>query len=467
MHIHFIGIGGIGVSALAKFYFFKGHKVSGSDLVESEIVNDLRKMGVKIYIGHQKENLSKDVDSVIYSNAIPKTNPELLAAKRSGIKTQTYAENLGKLTKEYFTIAVSGTHGKSTTTAMVALILEKAGLDPTVIIGTKVREWGNSNFRPGKSRYLVIEGDEYKAAFLNYWPKIIVLTNIEEEHLDYYRDIKHIISTFQKYVSHLSKDGILVVNKDDFVLEKYFLKSFGLLSKSAELRKFAYLRAKIRREGKRGEPGTFKKYFSDHYKPYSFAQPETQKLKQILKAPGEHNISNALAALAAARALKIPDKISFRALSRFRGVWRRFEYRKKYKGALIFDDYGHHPTEIKATLRAAREFMKSKNINGNLWCVFQPHQLQRTNLLFKDFVKSFDEADRIIILDVFGVAGREKFQSVEKNIAEKLAKQIEKRKKWVEHIPTISMTAEYLRKNLGKGDLAILMGAGDIYSTNI
>lgn len=433
MYIHFIGIGGIGVSALAKFYFFKGHKISGSDLVQSEITDDLGKRGVKIYIGHNRENLPKNIDLVIYSNAVLQNNPELLAAKKSGIKIETYAQALGKLTKKYFTIAISGTHGKSTTTAMIALILEKAGLDPTVIIGTKLKEWGNSNFRLGKGKYLIIEADEYKAAFLNYWPKIIILTNIEEEHLDYYKNLKQIISAFRKYIGHLPKNGILVVNTDDFVLKKYFLKLFGQV-------------------------------FT-----YSFIQSDSRKLSKILKVPGKHNISNALAALTVARVLKIPDKISLLALSRFRSTWRRFEYRKKYKGAWIFDDYGHHPTEVRVTLQGAKEFMKNKGLRGKLWCFFQPHHFERLRLLFDDFVKAFDQADKIIILKPYEVAGREKEDTrfSKKYSSKKLVGQIAKRKKWVRYFSDINHVAQYLRKNLKKGDLAILMGAGDIYKIEI
>jgi len=201
MKIHFIGIGGIGVSALAQYYLAKGHKVSGSDLVSSEITGSLKKSGAKIFIArHLAKNLPDDTDLVIYSPAVSSDNPEIEKAKKSGIKIQSYPEALGELTKKYFTITVSGTHGKSTTCAMIALVLMKAGLDPTVIVGTKLKEFNGSNFRIGKSKYLIIEADEWQASFLNYWPKIIVLTNIEREHLDYYKDLKHILKTYKEYI---------------------------------------------------------------------------------------------------------------------------------------------------------------------------------------------------------------------------------------------------------------------------
>jgi len=231
--IYFIGIGGIGVSALAGYYLSRGFAVSGSDLNQSATTNALKKQGAIIFIGpHQAGNINRIIDLVIHTAAATKNNPELKKAKRIGIKTQLYAEALGDLTKQMFTIAISGMHGKSTTTAMLALALEKAGLDPTVIVGTKLREWKNMNYRVGKSKYLVIEADEYNASFLNYWPKIIVLTNIEEEHLDFYKDLKHIMKTFKEYVSHLGKKGILVANTDD--------KNVMKIAKSAKCKVVCY-----------------------------------------------------------------------------------------------------------------------------------------------------------------------------------------------------------------------------------
>lgn len=217
MKIHFIGIGGIGVSALAGYYLSRNFGVSGSDLSASPTTDALKKQGAIIYIGkHKAENVKKGVDLIVHTAAATKNNTELKQAKKLKIKTQLYAEALGDLTKKMFTIAVSGMHGKSTTTAMLALVLEKAGLDPTVIVGTKLREWNNMNYRVGQSKYLVIEADEYNASFLNYWPKIIVLTNIEEEHLDFYKGgLKQIMKTFKEYVGHLGKDGILVANGND------------------------------------------------------------------------------------------------------------------------------------------------------------------------------------------------------------------------------------------------------------
>lgn len=437
LKIHFIGIGGIGVSALARYYLEKGAKVTGSDLVSSEITKSLEKKGAKLLIGkHKAKNLPKNVNLVIYSPAVPKDNPELEGTKKLGIKCQSYPEALGELTKKYFTIAVSGTHGKSTTTAMIGLLLEKAGFDPTVIVGAKLREFGDSNCKvgvgfPSPSKYLVIEADEHMASFLNYWPKIIVLTTIEADHLDYYKNLKNILKTFKKYIGHLPKDGILVANKDD-----------------------------------KNIPQILKTYIGNTYV-FSMKQKETEKLKRIMKIPGEHNVSNALAALTVARILKIPDRVSFKSLSEYRGSWRRFEITRPVlvvspglvRHPIIISDYGHHPTEIRVTLKAAREKYPKKKI----WCVFQPHQYQRTFYLFKDFVKVFRQApvDKLIITDIYDVAGREEKEIKKKVNSEKLVKAVNKN--WVIYLPKKEII-NYLKKNLRGGEVVVIMGAGDIYN---
>ncbi len=429
--IHFIGIGGIGTSALAKYYLEKGYQVTGSDLVSSEITKSLKKSGAKILIGkHKSENLPKDCDLVIYTPAIQDNNPELKKAyqiqnTKYKIQILSYPEALGELTKKYFTIAITGTHGKSTTTSMLGLLLTKAGLDPTVIVGTKLKEFGDSNCRVGKSKYLVIEADEHFASFLNYWPKIIVLTRIEADHLDYFKNIKNYISAFKKFVSHLPKEGFLIANRDD----KIIYTTFPTIVENVVY--------------------------------YFLKQKETKKIKKILKVPGEHNVSNALAALKVARALKIPDRISFKALSEYRGSWRRFEEKtvklnaKNYK---LISDYGHHPIEIKATLQAAREKYPKKKI----WLIYQPHQYQRTYYLFKDFVKVFKQApvDKIIITDIYDVAGRENKEIKKKVNSEKLVKAVNKSS--VIYLPKAKIL-NYLKKNLQGGEVIIIMGAGDIY----
>ncbi len=424
MKIHFIGIGGIGVSALAQYYLQKGHEISGSDLVASEITYFLRKKGIKILIGNKEENINKDFDLVVYSPAVKTDNPEYKKAKELDIKLKSYPEALGDLTKQYFTIAVAGAHGKSTTTAMIALILIKAGYDPTVVVGTKLKEFGDSNFKMGQGKYLVIEACEYDDSFLNYFPKIIVVTNVDKEHLDYFKTFKNVIKEFKNFISKLPKDGFLVANKDD--------KNLVKISKG--------------------------KFTTKHY---STIQKESAKLKKTLKIPGRHNISNALAALSVARILNIKDEISFKSLSEYGGSWRRFEIKQGIangKKIIVISDYGHHPTEILATLKATRE----KYPNKKIWCVFQPHQYQRTHYLFKDFVKVFRKVpiDNIIITDIYDVAGREEEKISSSVNSENLVKKInEKNIKYM----SLNLAEKFIKENIKNGEVLIIMGAGDIY----
>ena len=403
MKVHFIGIGGIGVSALAQYYLAKGHEVTGSDLVSSEITKLVESKGAKLL-----EKAPRGVDLVIYSPAVRPDNPEFKQAKKQGAKLLSYPEALGELTKEYFTIAVSGTHGKSTTCSMIALILIKAGLDPTVIIGTKLKEFGDSNFRAGKSKYLVIEADEWNFSFLNYWPKIIVLTNIEAEHLDTYKDLNHILKTFKEFISHLPKDGVLIDARE-----------------------------------------------------YNLEQEDVKSLKRVLKVPGDHNIYNALAALNTARELGVSDEISFQALSEYQGAWRRFETEQaelKGKKFTLIHDYAHHPTEVGATLKAGQEKFPNKKI----WCVFQPHQYQRTFYLFDNFVKALSETkiDKLIVTDIYDVAGREKGEIKKKINSQKLVEKINK--PWIEYLAKDKIKS-YLEDNLEQEQVLIIMGAGDVY----
>ncbi|MEA3293092.1 MAG: UDP-N-acetylmuramate--L-alanine ligase [Patescibacteria group bacterium] len=435
MSIHFIGIGGIGVSSLAKYYFEKGYKVSGSDLNSSEITDFFKTLKIKIFIGkHKKENLLKGIDLVIYSPAIKENNPELKKARKIGIKIQSYPQAIGELTKRYYTIAVSGTHGKSTTTAMLSLILVKAGLDPTVIIGTKIREFNNSNCRVGKSKYLVVEADEWNASFLNYWPKIIILTNIEKDHLDYYKNLSNLLNGFQKLIKHLPQDGKLIINKDDENIQKILSNKQSSINN-----KFLIISYQLSKFG------------------------DSKKIKKILKVPGEHNIYNALAALSGARALKIPDKISFKSLSEYKGCWRRFEEKnlkignKKIK---IISDYAHHPTEVRATIMAAKE--KFGQSNKKIWLIFQPHQYQRTFYLFNDFVEVIREnpIDKLIITDIYDVAGREKKEIKKIISSEMIIKKIHK--DWALYLPKRKIIS-YLKNCLKGEEIVIIMGAGDIY----
>ena len=438
MKIHFIGIGGIGVSALAQYYLHKGHKISGSDLAPSEITDAMAKRGARILVGNNRSHIQKDFDLVIHSPAVKPQNPEYAAAKDLGIQLQSYPEALGQLTREYQTIAVSGSHGKSTTTSMLALVLIKAGIDPTVIVGTKLKEFGDSNFRAGNSKYLVIEACEYDGSFLNYQPQIAVITNIDKEHLDYFKTFANVVKAFKSFIMRLPKDGFLVINKDDEGNARLKIQESKLPFKVQN---------------------------------YSLQQSEAGKIKKILKVPGKHNISNALAVLAATRILGVKDTITLKALAEFKGTWRRFEVKKGKAGKksiTVVSDYGHHPTEVMATLIAAREKYPYKKI----WCIFQPHQYQRTYYLFNDFVKLFKKVpiDSIIITDIYDVAGREEKNINQKVNSELLVKKIlaplslgEVGGKQNVKYMAIDNAEEFIKENIKGGEVLIIMGAGDIY----
>jgi len=431
MKIHFIGIGGIGVSALAQYYLTKGWQVFGSDLCSTEITEMLENKGVKISIGsHKKENISQGLDLVIYSPAVNKDNPEIKQAKIAGLKILSYPESLGILSKDYFTIAVSGAHGKSTTASMISLILLKAGINFTAILGTKLKEFGNSNFRSGSSDILVIEADEYKGSFLNYYPNIIVLTNIEEEHLDYYGKLENILEAFRDYVLHLPVDGILIYNKDDKNIAKLELQN-------------------------------------ESFKKVSFSKNDKEigEIRKLLQVPGLHNAVNALAAFKAARMLGIKEKEIFSALSEYQGAWRRFEIRNASlagKNIILVSDYAHHPTEIEVTLKAARE----KWQNQKIWAVFQPHQKQRTHFLFDKIVDSFvkSDVDKIILLPIYDVAGRENKEMTDKVSSVKLCEAIVKKGKEALYLKDFDRAKEFLAENLEQDDVLLIMGAGDIYN---
>jgi len=427
--IHFIGIGGIGVSALAKYYLKKGWQVSGSDLVATEITTQMKKLGAQVHIGKPKASLiTTNTHKVVFSPAVEKDHKERVAARKNKVPQLSYPQALGELTKKHYTIAVSGTHGKSTTTAMLGLLLTKAGLDPTVIVGTKLKEFGNSNCRVGKSKYLIIEADEHFASFLNYRPKIIVLTSLEADHMDFYKTLANLKKTFKQYVSLVPNDGWIVANKDDKNIREIVLRKKNVVW-------------------------------------YSLLQKESRVLSKKMRIPGKHNVANALAALTVARILKIPAKKSIASLTAYQGSWRRFEVfnLKKPKPYTLVSDYGHHPTEIKATLQGAREKWPKKDI----WLLYQPHQYQRTFLLFKDFTRVLSKASiqKLLLLDIYDVAGREEGSTKKRVSSAKLAKAIQKKKPSfkVLHIPKATDAKSYLFGNLKGNEIVIVMGAGDIY----
>lgn len=427
MHIHFIGIGGIGMSALARYFFSKGHQVSGSDVAESDLTRELAMLGMAVHTGaHAASHIPPKTNLVVYNPAISRENPELREARAKGIKVQSYARTLAPITATHQTIAVAGSHGKSTTTALTALALEDGHLDPTVLIGTKLKEYDNANFRLGQSRYLVLEADEYGKKFLQYRPFAAVLTNIDIEHMDTFKTVAGIEDAFSRFLARVPQDGIIVANRDD---------------------------QRTRRVARA---------FGKHVTWYTLDHPDAKVVQRALAIPGKHNISNALAALYLARSLGVRDSDSLYAFSRFKGSWRRFELLGLYRGAQIISDYGHHPREISATIEAARERFPLRRI----WCLFQPHHYERLFSLWDAFITAFDQADRVILLPVYEVSGREKSAPMKRKRmnAETLTRALETRGKSAVYAASFSDATRILSSELHQGDVVLAVGAGDIHT---
>jgi len=412
--VHFVGIGGIGVSAIARMMRAEWKIVSGSDTSSSAIIDELRKLGAEIFLGHNACNVADDVDLIVYTPAVDFENPELKKAKELGIDCLSYPEILGLISKNKYTIAISGAHGKTTTTAMIGKVLIDAKLDPTIIVGSLLKDY-KSNFVAGKGNYFVVEACEYKKSFLNINPKIIVITNIDNDHLDYYGSLENIKKAFGEFVAKLGEDGFLICDPNDENLKE--------IVKNAKCKTIDYTKIE-----------------ADFH----------------LKTPGQHNVKNAQATMAAAQILNIGEKEALSSLNNFTGTWRRFEHKGKTKnGVLIYDDYGHHPTEIKATLKGAREFFGNKKI----WCVFQPHLYSRTKLLLEDFGKSFGDADEIILADIYA-AREQKDESINSEI---LANEISKNGGKAIHLNSFEKIENFLKENAKKCDIIITMGAGDVF----
>ncbi|HEY5220595.1 MAG TPA: UDP-N-acetylmuramate--L-alanine ligase [Candidatus Paceibacterota bacterium] len=379
MRVHFIGVGGIGMSGLARYFLAHKWHVSGSDAAKSTMTQELIKEGVRVKIGHKKGNIPAGTGLVIYNRAVPEDNPELAAARaRKGLVVLPYSRVLGRITEEYQTIAITGSHGKSTTTALAGLALVRAGLDPTILVGTKLTDLDGKNIRVGRGPYLVLEADDFHAAFLDYSPAIAIVTNIDREHMDFYKTYANAKRAFLKFLARTRRSGTLILNRDDVAL--YSLRAtIARLAKKRELKVIWY---SMRRNAM-----------------------SAKKIKKIIPIPGAHNISNALAIIALGKALKIPEKKTLGAIGSYRGAWRRMELKGRLKNTKIavYDDYAHHPTEIRATLAAFKE----KFPRSPLICVFQPHQAQRLELLFEDFATAFDAADIVFILPLYKVLGRD------------------------------------------------------------
>lgn len=441
-HVHCIGIGGIGLSAIADILLARKYTVTGSDMNKSDVTTRLESDGAKIFYGHDAANVNGS-DLVVYSAAISCENPELMRAKENGIPCVSRAEILGKLMENHeLSIAVSGTHGKTTTTSMVSLILDAAGKDPTILVGGNLKEIGG-NVKVGESQYFITEACEYVDSFLDLLPKIEIILNIDSDHLDYFKDIDHIVRSFEKFADLLPNDGMLFAYSANPFVKKVIEGRNNVITFSLDENSDYY--AKNIEFDESGRPG------------FVVVHAGNEICKLSLSVPGEHNVINALAAVACCHTLGVDSDIICSTLNEFSGTQRRFDIMGVMNDDItVIDDYAHHPTEIRATLSAA------KNMKFNrMWCIFQPHTYTRTMALFDEFGKAFKDADVVIMAEIY--AAREK--NIHKISSEKLVGEIKKNypEKEVLFFDNFADIEDYVYKNAEPKDLILTVGAGDVY----
>jgi len=453
--VHLVGVGGINMSAVAKLLLAAGVKVSGSDMVESDETKDLAKRGATIKIGESPENVPADCDLLIYTSAAPATNKERIAAATRKVPEMTNFAFLGQWFANAKTYVVTGTHGKSTTTAMLGLILEKAGIDPTVIVGSKVPGFADGNLRLGKPDLFVVEGDEYARHFLEFRPDGLVLNNLELDHTDVFRSIESLISSFHELVGQVKDNGIIVANMSDeriaalIETEREFLTPRGIriIPFGSELT---------------GDAWNVRSAQEGDYRVTTIEKPGVT-YRFNLSIPGHFNAMNAAGAALLARELgaSYPDEGA--ALEAFKGIWRRFEFVGEHEDARVYSDYGHHPTAVAATLKAAKESFPDRRV---LLC-FQPHHRNRTKSLFLEFIPSFDLADELILCEIFDVAGRDAKEDENvssHDIVDAVVRHDADRgvKRAVEYAADPAAAVKRVLELAKPNDIVICMGAGDI-----
>lgn len=440
-NIHCIGIGGVGLSAIAEILISRGYNVSGSDMNESEITERLKESGAVIYNNHRKENV-ENADLIIYSAAIAEENPEIVRARERKLPLASRAEILGVLMDEYKgSIAISGTHGKTTTTSMVSLVLEAAKLDPTILVGGQLAEIGG-NVKVGKSDYFVTEACEYRDSFLELRPNIEVILNIDSDHLDYFKDIDHIVNSFEKFAMNVPGDGkIIAYDSNPFVSEVIRGRKNVITYGYNESSDFVIKDVR----------------FDEAGMPSFRVRHKGTETPVHLAVPGEHNILNSVAAFACCVTIGAGEEITGETLGHYKGTQRRFDIVGITKeGVKIVDDYAHHPTEIKATLSAAHNIPHKR-----LWILFQPHTYTRTLALFHQFADAFVRADILILADIYAAREKDIYNVSSKKLAEEI--RCGHRNKDVYYMDSFEKIRDFVISNAEKGDLVITMGAGDIY----
>lgn len=440
--IHMIGIGGVSMSGIADILLNMGFVVSGSDMNRSAVTDRLEKQGIRVIIGHFAENVHGS-DIVVYTAAIKSDNPEIIEAKNLGLQLIERSDFLGAITHLYEnTIAISGTHGKTTTTSMLSSVFIEAKKDPSIQVGADLTILDGLNYRVGKSDVFIVEACEYVRSFLKFFPRTAVVLNIEEDHLDCYKDLNDIKDAFNQFLDIPSDDGIIILNADDSDCldiasnHKAKILSFAINNENATW---------IAKNITLCNDGT--------YKFVAFNKDTNQSIEIKLGVVGYHNIYNALSVVAIAKEYDISDDNIIAGILNFKGASRRFELVGNVNGANIYDDYAHHPTEIKATIKSA------KNINANkIWVVFQPHTYTRTYTLFNEFVTAFENADEVILTDIY--AAREKDTGLISS--KQLAEKINEYSNNCSYISTLEDCAAYLRKHVQDGDIVLTIGAGTV-----
>jgi len=441
--VHLIGIGGIGLSAIAHVLIERGVQVSGSDQSASPITDELAKLGAQIFIGHRAENVG-DVDLVLVTSAVPADNPEVIEARRRWIRVAKRYDFFPELTAGKTTIAVAGTHGKTTTTGMIAAILVNAGLDPDAVVGGIIPEL-NGNARAGNGKYFVIEADEYDRAFLGLRPTIAVVTSIEMDHPDIYRDVDDVARAFREFIALVPRDGLVVGCGDAARVVR------ELQTAQAHIVRYGFGAAN---DWRAGDVAPNARGGSD----FGVWHGDARVGKFELQIPGAHNVLNALAALAVVDHIGVDLRGARETLRQFRGAARRFEVKGEFRGVTIIDDYAHHPSEIRATLAAARTRYPGRTI----WVVFQPHTFSRTEALLDDFAAAFADADHVIVTEIYAARERDNRGISGAQIVERMAEVTGVKHGDVRFIASLDASAEFLAQHLRAGDVLITLGAGDV-----
>lgn len=438
-HVHFVGIGGIGLSAIARILLQRGYAVSGSDLRLSPITHDLVELGATVHQGHKGGNIG-NANVVIASSAVPGQNPEIVEATKRSIAVVKRGQVLAWLMKGQYSIAVAGTHGKTTTSAMIALILEKGGLDPSIIVGGIIPELG-SNAKAGKGQYLVLEADEYDRTFLELSPQVAVVTSIEMDHPDCFANLKDISEAFRDFLTQLPAEGLVIACGDDGQVRKAIRGLKATKVSTYGLGNDVDWRAVSLRGNDLGGND------------FRVIQNGEDRGHFELSIPGIHNVSNAVAAIGVADHLGLDLASVGDTLRHFQGVERRFEVMGEADGVTVVDDYAHHPSEIRATLAAARQRYAGRRI----WVVFQPHTYSRTRTLLAQFANAFDDADRVIITAIYAARERDDLGIGSDDLVKMMSHP------QVLHIADLSEASSWASNRLNPDDVLITMGAGDVW----